>query len=115
LIIAIGDWALTEACRQGQCWSNLKSGPITMAVNISALQFNRGILLETVNTALDKTKFSPQLLDLELTESALLHDMGGSLAVLKNLKLLGIQLSIDDFGTGYSSLSSLKQMKVDKL
>ncbi|HXU94233.1 MAG TPA: EAL domain-containing protein [Gallionella sp.] len=114
LIIPIGEWVLNEACRQAKAW--LDSGhPLVMAVNLSALQFRRGNLLETVADALERSGLPPRYLELELTESILLHDMEAAMQTLHSLKAMGVKLSIDDFGTGYSSLSYLKRLAVDKL
>jgi EAL domain-containing protein (putative c-di-GMP-specific phosphodiesterase class I) len=84
-------------------------------VNISALQFKRGNIVETVISALDRSGLPPGLLELELTESVLLEDMDMVIKTIHKLKAIGIKLSIDDFGTGYSSLSYLKRLTVDKL
>lgn len=115
LIIPIGEWVLNTACHQAQIWRTQGFDQLTIAVNISALQFNRGILLELVKSALRNSGLPPQALELELTESALLYDISGTLNTITELKQMGIKLSIDDFGTGYSSLAYLKQIKVDKL
>ena len=115
LIIPIGEWVLNTACKQAQQWRVHGFNHLTMAVNISALQFNRGILLELVKSALRESGLPPHALELELTESALLYDITGTLATITELKGMGIKFSIDDFGTGYSSLAYLKQIKVDKL
>ncbi|BBI99739.1 hypothetical protein FGKAn22_14320 [Ferrigenium kumadai] len=114
LIIQIGEWVLNEACRQAKAW--LDSGrPLVMAVNLSALQFRRGNLLETVASALERSGLPARYLELELTESILLHDIEAAMQTLHALKAMGVKLSIDDFGTGYSSLSYLKRLAVDKL
>jgi EAL domain-containing protein (putative c-di-GMP-specific phosphodiesterase class I) len=86
-----------------------------VAVNLSALQFRRGNLIETVASALRASGLAPHLLELELTESILLQDVEHTLATVRQLKALGVRLAIDDFGTGYSSLSYLKRFTVDKL
>ena len=86
-----------------------------MAVNLSALQFKRGNLIETVENALRRTGLPPELLELELTESILLHDVDVAIKTLHSLKAMGVKFSIDDFGTGYSSLSYLKRLAVNKL
>ncbi len=88
---------------------------LTMAVNLSAVQFKRGNLGRTVTRAIDAAGIDPSWLELELTESILIQDTESVLATVKTLKSLGVQLSIDDFGTGYSSLSYLKRFNVDKL
>ena len=114
-IIALGEWVLNEACRQGAVWQAAMAQPPLVAVNLSALQFKRGNVLELVQHALARSGLRPQLLELELTESILLQDVQETIKTLQGLKALGVKLSIDDFGTGYSSLSYLKQLAVDKL
>jgi diguanylate cyclase (GGDEF)-like protein/PAS domain S-box-containing protein len=115
LIVPMGEWVLREACRQAMLWREAGLPPMTMAVNISAVQFRRGDLPQTIAKALEETGFDPRLLELELTESVLINDIEVALANVRQLKQLGVKLSIDDFGTGYSSLSYLKRFAVDKL
>ena len=115
LIVPIGEWVIREACRQGVAWRSAGLPPLVMAVNLSAVQFKRGDVEQTVTQALKSSGFDPQLLELELTESILIHNTDNVLASVQRLKLLGVKLSIDDFGTGYSSLSYLKRFAVDKL
>ncbi len=115
LIIPIGEWVLQQACRQAKSWHESGLPKITVAVNLSSLQFKRGDIFETVCQALTNSGLEPQYLELELTETILLHDIEETMAVIQKLKYLGVKLSIDDFGTGYSSMSYLKQLKVDKL
>jgi len=115
LIIALGEWVLLEACRQAAAWQGAGLPPIVVAVNLSALQFRRGNILETVTAALAGSGLPARYLELELTESILLQDVDAAMKILHSLKDLGVQLSIDDFGTGYSSLSYLKRLAVDKL
>lgn len=115
LIIPLGEWVLIEAARQGRAWMQAGIVDVTVAVNISVLQFNRGDFFETVERALELTGFPAHLLELELTESVLLKELDGAFETIHKLKALGVRLSIDDFGTGYSSLSYLKKIKVDKL
>jgi len=86
-----------------------------MAVNLSAVQFKRGSVEQSVIHALEESRMNPALLELELTESILIQNVEGVLDCVKRLKLLGVKLSIDDFGTGYSSLSYLKRFDIDKL
>lgn len=114
-IIAIGEWVLNEACRQAAAWRTAGLLLPTMAVNLSALQFSRGNILDTVKAALARSGLPARCLELELTESILLQDAEAAMKTLHSLKELGVQLSIDDFGTGYSSLSYLKRLSVDKL
>ena len=110
LITSIGDWVLLEACRQAATWQGLR-----VSVNLSAVQFHRGNLEESVALALDASGLDPALLELELTESMLLEDSERFMQRLQNLKRLGVQLAIDDFGTGYSNLAYLQRFQVDKL
>lgn len=114
LIVPMGEWVLNEACRQAQSWRE-NGRPLLVAVNLSALQFKRGNLLETVAGALKQSGLPPDHLELELTESILLQDVDVVIGTLHSLKEMGVKLSIDDFGTGYSSLSYLKRLAVDKL
>ena len=115
LITTIGKWVLQTACRQLRLWQQAGLPGIVMAVNISAVQFKRDNLVETVAEVLRETGVSPEYLELELTESALMQESERVLDILQKLKALGVSLSIDDFGTGYSSLSYLKRFSVDKL
>jgi diguanylate cyclase (GGDEF)-like protein len=116
LIIPLGEWILNEACRQAQAWQAIyQHHPITVAVNLSALQFKRGDILESVKSALDNSGLPASQLELELTESVLLQDVESVMKTIHGLKEIGVRLSIDDFGTGYSSLSYLKRLAVDKL
>jgi len=115
LIVPIGAWVLEEACRQAQTWREAGWPELTMSVNLSALQFRRPGLIETVAGALERSGLPSHLLELELTESILLQDVENTLDTVRQLKALGLRLSIDDFGTGYSSLSYLKRFAVDRL
>ncbi len=116
LIIPIGEWVLEEACRQMKQWvDELGLKDMVMAVNLSSRQIAHAGLLEAVDRALAKSGLAPQLLELELTESALMQSVDAALRLMQDLRGRGIQLAIDDFGTGYSSLSYLKQFPVKKL
>lgn len=115
LIVPIGEWALHEACRQAAHWRAQGFGDLSMAVNLSAVQFKRGNVEQVVAEALQRSGLPPTLLELELTESVLISDPDAVQSRLLRLKELGIKLAIDDFGTGYSSLSYLKRFSVDKL
>lgn len=115
LIVSIGEWVLNQACEQAVKMQLAGIEPFIMSVNLSAVQFRKGDLVEVVKNALDKSGLKPEYLDLELTESLLLKDQQSLLQMLQQLKLLGVRLSIDDFGTGYSNLSYLKRFAVDKL
>ena len=115
LIVPIGEWVLQEACRQAAAWQAAGLPRFVVAVNLSAVQFRRGDLAQTVAAALADSGLDPSLLELELTESTLIQDTESAMETLHKLKALGVMLSIDDFGTGYSSLSYLKRFNVDKL
>ena len=115
LIVPIGAWVIEEACRQAMAWRRAGLPELVMAVNLSAAQFRRHGIEDTVAQALQRSGLVPALLELELTESILLQDVEQVLATVQRLKQLGVQLAIDDFGTGYSSLSYLKRFDIDKL
>jgi diguanylate cyclase (GGDEF)-like protein/PAS domain S-box-containing protein len=115
IIVSIGAWVIEQACRQAQTWRQEGVPDLTMSVNLSALQFRRPGLIETVAGALARSGLPPHLLELELTESILLQDVENTLDTVRQLKALGVRLAIDDFGTGYSSLSYLKRFAVDRL
>jgi diguanylate cyclase (GGDEF)-like protein len=105
LIIPIGEWVLDEACRQAVAWREAGPPDLAVAVNLSAVQIRRGNIAQAVAAALERSKLPPALLELELTESVLLHDTEAAVQTLGALKKLGVKLSVDDFGTGYSSVS----------
>lgn len=115
MIVAIGEWVLKEACRQAKAWQDAGLPALTIAVNLSARQFRKGDLAETIRTILDQTGFDADRLDLELTESMVMDDADGAERTMRMLKQLGVKLSLDDFGTGYSSLNYLRRFPVDSL
>lgn len=115
LIVPIGDWVLQEACRQAVHWQQAGLPELTVAVNLSAMQFRRGNLQQSVVQALSASGLASNLLELELTESILITEAEFALETVRNLKSLGIRFAIDDFGTGYSSLAYLKRFPIDKL
>src|SRR6056297_961957 len=115
LIVEIGDWAINEACRQLAQWMREGLPALPVAVNVSALQFWRGSLVDQVRNALDAHSLDAELLELELTESVIMRDAEIASRVISQLNGLGVRLSIDDFGTGYSSLSYLKKFSISKL
>ncbi len=115
LVVALGSWVIHEACRQAAAWQRAGHPPMVVGVNLSAAQFRRNDLVETVKTALDSSGLDPSLLELELTETMLIHDAEAVLQTIRRLKALGVKLSIDDFGTGYSSLSYLRRLDVERL
>ncbi len=115
LIVAIGRWVLRTACAQAAAWQRAGLPPLRVAVNLSARQFRDQGLLDEVRAALADSGLQPRYLELELTESLMMHNVEEVVALVENLKQLGVALSIDDFGTGYSSLAYLKQFPVDYL
>ncbi len=115
LIVPVGRWVLREACRQVKAWLDAGLSAVPVSVNISAVEFRQKGFLEGVALILKETGLAPRYLELELTESVLMHDAEASASVLKALKVVGVQLAIDDFGTGYSSLSYLKRFPIDTL
>lgn len=115
LIVPIGSWVLREACRQVCAWQDSGLLAVPVSVNISAVEFRHKNFLEGVATILRETGMLPSYLELELTESILMHDAKSSESVLDSLKAMGMQLAIDDFGTGYSSLSYLKRFPINTL
>jgi EAL domain-containing protein (putative c-di-GMP-specific phosphodiesterase class I) len=117
LIMPIGAWVLQEACDQLRRWPGRRDRRPrgSMEVNLSARQVADARIVATVEDVLSRTGLPAERLTLEITESALMHDAGSALEVLRALKQVGVQLAIDDFGTGYSSLSYLQQFPVDIL
>ncbi len=113
-IVALGDWVLSQAVRQAALWHS-KGLSLPIAVNVSALQFQQAQFIDRVAGVLAISGLPPRLLELELTESILVHDAEDALTRLHALERLGVQTSIDDFGTGYSSLSYLKRCPIGKL
>jgi diguanylate cyclase (GGDEF)-like protein/PAS domain S-box-containing protein len=115
LIVSIGEWVLRTACVQARAWQNEGLSAVTVAVNVSAIQFRRDGFCELIRSVLRETGLAPQHLELELTESLLLADADVTLSIIRELKAIGVTLAIDDFGTGYSSFSYLRQFRVSKL
>jgi len=113
-IVALGDWVLGEAVRQGARWQ-AEGRPVVVSVNVSALQFQQVDFVERVAAVLAASKLPAALLELELTESILIRDADEALQRLRALDRLGVQMAIDDFGTGYSSLGYLKRFPIRKL
>ena len=110
-IIAIGEWVLEQACEAATKWQD----SITIAVNVSAVQLHSADFAQTLHQILVRTGLSPQRLEIEITETALVRDMGRALSTLRRIKALGVKVAMDDFGTGYSSLSNLRAFPFDKI
>jgi EAL domain-containing protein (putative c-di-GMP-specific phosphodiesterase class I) len=110
LIIDLGEWVLRRACLDGKAWPHL-----TMAVNVSPLQFRRADFVEVVERTLAETGFDASRLELEVTESTLIGNVESAQAAMNRLKALGVKLALDDFGTGYSSLQYLRRYPFDRL
>ena len=115
LILPIGEWVLRTACRQVRGWIDAGLPPVRVAVNLSPQQFRHADLHSMVKSALADAALEPGFLELELTESSVMHDPEKSTATLERLSQMGVHISIDDFGTGYSSLSYLRRFPLDKL
>ena len=115
LIVSIGNWVIGEACRQLRCWHLQGNSQWSVAVNLSALQFEQAGLVETVVKALETHHIPPELLTLEVTETTAMRDPDESIRILTELTELGVKASIDDFGTGYSSLLYLKRLPASEL
>ena len=115
LILPIGAWVLREACAQAQAWVDAGLPPTTMAVNVSAIEFQQESFLENLFAILAETGLDPRSLQLELTESVLMKRAKFTASALQAVRERGVQVAVDDFGTGYSSLSYLLKFPVDAL
>jgi diguanylate cyclase (GGDEF)-like protein/PAS domain S-box-containing protein len=115
LIVPIGEWVLRTACAQNKAWQEAGLPPIRVAVNLSARQFRSRDVIRLVADALEKSGLDGRYLDIELTESMLMHDPERINDTLHQLKALGVRIALDDFGTGYSSLAYLKRFPIDEI
>jgi diguanylate cyclase (GGDEF)-like protein/PAS domain S-box-containing protein len=115
LIVTVGEWVLRAACEQSMAWQRQGLPPVPLAINLSARQFMHAGLIESMRRVLDETGIDPALIELEITETALMQHGGHTLEVLGQVNRMGMRLSIDDFGTGYSSLAYLKRFPVRKI
>ncbi len=117
LIFGICKWVLRQACATYRewAWDGCSTLPLTMAVNISGRQLKEQSLLETIENVLEETGLLPQLLEVELTEKAIMDDPEAAMTILDKIHGLGVRIALDDFGTGYSSLSCLRNLPVDTL
>jgi diguanylate cyclase (GGDEF)-like protein len=114
LIVPLGEWVLLEACAQAQAWQAMHPG-LRIAVNLSARQFRQKNLIGMIEQVLGESRLHPSLLELELTEGMLMHNVEEATHILARLDEIGVRLAIDDFGTGYSSLSYLKRFPIHTL
>jgi EAL domain-containing protein (putative c-di-GMP-specific phosphodiesterase class I) len=112
LIIPIGKWVLRTACRQLGVWQRGGYPDLSVAVNLSTLQFSQKDLLMQIGMILDETGIAPWHLELEITETTVMDDIAAAATTLRLLHKAGIRISIDDFGTGYSSLNHLKRFPI---
>ncbi|NOR40281.1 MAG: diguanylate cyclase [Gammaproteobacteria bacterium] len=112
LIHKLGEWVLTTACDQLKEWESTDYQNISIAVNLSAIQFQQKDLLGNIRKVLDNSGANPKLLELEITESTIMQDLDTAAAIMRELHKEGIRISIDDFGTGYSSLNHLKRFPI---
>jgi EAL domain-containing protein (putative c-di-GMP-specific phosphodiesterase class I) len=110
-ILPIGEWVLRTACLEAASWPR----PLSIAVNVSAVQLHSPNFHRTVHEILFHTGLAPHRLELEITETALVRDLNRAIATLRHLKTLGVRIAMDDFGTGYSSLSNLRAFPFDKI
>jgi EAL domain-containing protein (putative c-di-GMP-specific phosphodiesterase class I) len=115
LILPIGAWVLREACTQGKAWADAGLCPLTISVNVSALQIRSDSFLANLVAVLRETGLNPGSLNIEVTESGLMERARFGSPILTSLRDKGIQVSVDDFGTGYSSLSYLRKLPIDAL
>lgn len=114
LILPIGEWVMKEACRQNKFWQEAGYAPVRMSINLSAKQFMKNDLIESITSVLDETNLTPDFLELEITESMTM-DVNSTVMTLNGLRKLGVQIAMDDFGTGYSSLNHLKRFGLHRL
>src|SRR5688572_17797924 len=115
LIVETAAWILADVCGQIQAWPAAGLGAAVLAVNISARQFVEKNFVASVREILQRNPVDPRSLQIELTESMVMSDVGTNIQTLEQLTALGLRISMDDFGTGYSSLSYLRRFPIDEL
>ncbi len=115
LIMTMSEWVIHTACRQNKAWQDQGFQPLVMAVNVTPRMFQQPELLRVVRQALDQSGLPPQFLELEVTESMIMHNVEAAIETMGELTRMGVGLAIDDFGTGYSSLSCLRRLPIQKL
>ncbi|MBF0195302.1 MAG: EAL domain-containing protein [Magnetococcales bacterium] len=116
LIETLDMWVMENACKQNKIWIDMGYSDLVVSVNLSTVQFRRGVeLLDSISSILKKTGVPPQLLEIEITESMLMENVDEAVVTMKGIRDMGIQIALDDFGTGYSSLSALKRFPLQTL
>jgi EAL domain-containing protein (putative c-di-GMP-specific phosphodiesterase class I) len=115
LIAPLGEWVLRTACAQVKAWQDAGYRPPRMCVNASGIQIRHPSWVARVQSILESLGLSPESLELEITESTILHEDDGTLATLRELSEMGVSLALDDFGTGYSSLRYLQTFPIDRV
>lgn len=115
LVIPLGRWVLREACAQAVRWRASGMAPVSIAVNVSAMEFRHRDFFDHAQVIFEATGVDPSCLQLELTESVLMRDVAATAGLLAKFKAMGVQIAVDDFGTGYSSLSYLNEFPIDVL
>ena len=115
LIVPLGEWTIRKACEQIRILRNRTGSSVRIAVNISARQFSDPNLPDVIEQALRASALDPASLELEITETMLMHDIEEAIAMLERLHGIGVSLAVDDFGTGYSSLNYLKRLPIDRV
>jgi diguanylate cyclase (GGDEF)-like protein len=115
LVVPLGRWVLLEACMQNRLWQDKGLPRVPVAVNISGLQFQQKDFVDTVGQALAESGLEARWLELEITESVVMHNAPEAIVMIERLRTMGVEISVDDFGTGYSSLSYLKRFRLQKL
>lgn len=115
LINQLGEWVAAEACRQHDCWRKAGLPPLTISINISSTQFRQRTFASQLADTVARYDIDPACLQVEITESAVMDNLPGAIAVLNEIRAIGIRIALDDFGTGYSSLNYLSSLPLDKL
>jgi diguanylate cyclase (GGDEF)-like protein len=115
LIVPIGRWVLDTACRQARAWQDEGLAPVSIAINVSAVELRAKDFLTNVRQILGQYRLEPRFLEFELTETFMMQDWKSTAEILRALKALGVRIALDDFGTGYSSLSYMKRFPIDAL
>ena len=115
LIERLGKWVVNEACRQHAIWIKAGLPPISISINVSALEFRQREFAVNLFNTIKRSHINPSCLQIEITETMVMDNIEESIITLKEIKALGVQIALDDFGTGYSSLSLLQRLPIDKL